>query len=454
MDVIASISTHVPSRKNPRIRASTRPNDNGTKFRRVPWPKAYQTTKEALAAGLQSLYWDGVRKELAQMILTLREWQLPQYSNVKLEEEAQLQAEGYEHFINQVSESSRDFAQKYSQERIQRFKAGKGAEKEKRTYEELCRDAYTAYRKYDEDRLLKNEISGLMPTRQDANSVERRARMLLQSAAFLDVDKVIMHNSPLPKRNFWRRSAPPQLTLLRFDAFSMPKLKILRCKICNDAITGVLFKCLEKQCRAEVQLTQQDSICESCFREARHPPHHLTKFYKHFILRDIIKPQISRQICVCNGSANTASQLGGPSLFPIDKNFAHRGKGRTRVLRCGLLLLSDKVMEAKYRGSISLIEKNKRRAEARKNVKLIDQEDAKPKSRNRSIKPRKATINQKFSDPQTKAEEKTVSDVENEKLADQEIPLLYRKFTKRYPFGNVHMALMFGPLMIEIGVPE
>lgn len=47
-----------------------------------------------------------------------------------------------------------------------------------------------------------------------------------------------------------------------------------------------------------------------------------------------------------------------------------------------------------------------------------------------------------------------MSDVEEEKLASKEIPLLYRKFTNRYPFGNVHVALMFGPLMIENGVPE
>ena len=453
MDFITSISTYVPLRRNRRIRASTKVNGDDASSKYVPWPKTYETTKEALIDGLQSLYWDGVRKELAQMILTLREWQQPQYSSVELEKEKQIQVGDFEQFIDQVSESSRDFARKYSQERLQRFKASRGAREERRTHEELSRIAYSAYRKFNENHDLKSEIKGLLPIRQGENTMERQARMLLQSAAFLDIDKVIMYNSPLPRANFWRCSAPPQLTLLRFDAFSMPNLKILRCKICNDAIRGVLFKCLEPSCRAAVHLTQKDSICETCFRESRHPPSHMAKFYKHFILRDIITPQISRQICVCDGSRNAASKPGVSSLFPIDKNFAHRGKGKTKVLRCGLLLLSDKVMEAKYQGSISHIEKGKRRATVRRNVKRNDQ-PGKSSSRHRSPRFRKAARHQQHVDPQSKADERTMSDIENEKLADHEIPLLYRKFTRRYPFGNVHMALMFGPLMIENGVPE
>lgn len=75
-------------------------------------------------------------------------------------------------------------------------------------------------------------------------------------------------------------------------------------------------------------------------------------------------------------------------------------------------------------------------------------------TRRRGVKSRKTLTGKKDTDPQHQAEEKTLSDAEDEKLAEKEIPLLYRKFTKRYPFGNVHMALMFGPLMIENGVPE
>ena len=57
-------------------------------------------------------------------------------------------------------------------------------------------------------------------------------------------------------------------------------------------------------------------------------------------------------------------------------------------------------------------------------------------------------------DPQGNVDEKTVSDLEDEKIASKDIPFLYRKFANRYSFINVHMALMFGLLTIENGVPR
>lgn len=38
--------------------------------------------------------------------------------------------------------------------------------------------------------------------------------------------------------------------------------------------------------------------------------------------------------------------------------------------------------------------------------------------------------------------------------ADKDIPFFFRKYTEKYPFGNVHMALRVGPLLIENGVAQ
>jgi hypothetical protein len=38
--------------------------------------------------------------------------------------------------------------------------------------------------------------------------------------------------------------------------------------------------------------------------------------------------------------------------------------------------------------------------------------------------------------------------------ANEDIPLFFRQFTEKYPFGNVHMALRVGPLVIENGVSQ
>ena len=439
-----------------RLSTSTAHDNNEHSYRKVQWDDEPESSKVALAEGLQSLYWDGVRRELTQMILTLQEWQKPQYATVELREETNMPVEGFEHFVDQVSESSRDFAWKYDQERLRQIKAGKGARFSKRSYMESARLAFTAYRRRIEDQRLKSEIIDLLPCREDESTVYRRARMILQSAAFLDMDKVVSYNSPQPRFDFWRRSAPPQLTCSRLDASSMPILKALRCKICGDVIRGVLFKCLEKKCEAAPQLARKDSICETCFRESDplHPQSHMTKLYKHLILRNIITPQISRQICVCNLSSAGGSMARNGSLFPINKDFPHRGKGQTRVLRCGLLLLSDKVMEAKYEGTVSKIEKRKRRMQTKTQTKEDNQKTASSKLRRRGVRRKVAAKNPQIADPQGKTEEKTMSDVEEEQRADKEIPFLYRKIARRYPFGNVHVALMFGPLIIENGVPE
>ncbi|KAI4139912.1 MAG: hypothetical protein L6R39_006050 [Caloplaca ligustica] len=389
------------------------------------------------------------------MILTLREWQKPKYSSLELEEESNGQVEGYEHIIDQVSQSTREFARKYNQDRLQRIRGGKRRKNNVKSYEDCSQAVFTAYRRIYEDQQLKKEIRGLLPNRRGESILERRARVLLQSASFLDIDKVITYNSPLPQANFWRRSAPPQLTLLRFDESSMPKLKALRCKACGDVIRGVVFKCLEPKCQATIPFSKKDSICETCFRACRHPQNHMTKFYKHFILRDIITPRISRQICVCNPAMDTATNSRRSSLFPIDDNFLHRGKGKPRVLKCGLLLLSDRVMEAKYQGTVSAIEKRRRQVQKREGRKQDGEATVGSASRLKSLRRRQTKSRPRGpTDAQGKGDEKTMSDVEEEKLASKEIPLLYRKFTNRYPFGNVHMALMFGPLMIENGVPE
>lgn len=439
-----------------KLSSSTAHDEYGRKSKKVQWDDAPESSKMALAKDLQSLYWDGIRRELTQIILTLQEWQKPQHAGVKLEEETNTPVEGFEHFVDQVSESSRDFAWKYDQERLRRLKAGKAAEASNKSYLESSRLAFTAYRKRVEDQRLKSEIRSLLPSREGEGTVYRRARMLLQSAAFLDVDKVVSYNSPQPRFDFWRRSAPPQLACSRLDASSMPILKALRCKICGDVIRGILFKCLEKTCEAAPQLGRKDSICETCFRESDplHPQSHMTKVYKHLILRDVIHPRISRQICVCNLSSGPSATARNGSLFPIHKDFPHRGKGKTRVLKCGLLLLGDKVMEAKYEGTISKIVKGRRRMHKSLQTEEINQTTAKLKSRRRGVGRKVAPQNPQSADPQGKTDEKTMSDVEDEQLADKEIPFLYRKIARRYPFGNVHVALMFGPLMIENGVPE
>ena len=46
----------------------------------------------------------------------------------------------------------------------------------------------------------------------------------------------------------------------------------------------------------------------------------------------------------------------------------------------------------------------------------------------------------------------TATETVDEKEAEEDIPFFMRRITDRYPFGNVHMALRVGPIIIENGV--
>lgn len=59
------------------------------------------------------MYWNGVKRELAHILLTLRKWQQPEYASTILSDETDNFIHGFDTFIDQVSETSREFAARY-----------------------------------------------------------------------------------------------------------------------------------------------------------------------------------------------------------------------------------------------------------------------------------------------------------------------------------------------------
>jgi hypothetical protein len=78
----------------------------------LPWEEL-GSASEHLLPQLRKMYWDGVKRELTHILLTLREWQLPKYSSILLEDEEDDFIHGYDTFLDQVSYDSRIFAQRY-----------------------------------------------------------------------------------------------------------------------------------------------------------------------------------------------------------------------------------------------------------------------------------------------------------------------------------------------------
>jgi hypothetical protein len=67
------------------------------------------------------------------------------------------------------------------------------------------------FRANEQSKALKKEINKALEARiREHNVLKRRARMLLLSAGWLDLDKLIEHRPPLDDLSFWKRPTTPQ----------------------------------------------------------------------------------------------------------------------------------------------------------------------------------------------------------------------------------------------------
>ena len=89
----------------------------------LKWSPIKGPVEETLFPELQTMYWNGVKRELARILLTLKKWQQPEYASTILVDEKDDFIHGFDTFVDQVSESSRDFASRYHA-RTQNWKKG------------------------------------------------------------------------------------------------------------------------------------------------------------------------------------------------------------------------------------------------------------------------------------------------------------------------------------------
>ena len=69
--------------------------------------------QQALLHELKQLYWNGIRRELVDIIFTLKTWQHQDFEKVALSDETDQDIYGFDTFLDQVNESSREFALQY-----------------------------------------------------------------------------------------------------------------------------------------------------------------------------------------------------------------------------------------------------------------------------------------------------------------------------------------------------
>jgi hypothetical protein len=202
-------------------------------------------------------------------------------------------------------------------------------------------------------------------------------------------------------------------------------------------------------------------ICEDCYRESCYGQDDLVKAYKHCILEEVITPGASRNICRCSTVPHFDSNGRSRTLFPINKEDNHRNiEGG---VQCGLLKLKELVAEAKYDGMQTTIKKRISLSEEKRlhekeqekkrdaRAKIEAKEAAKIASRGRKMK---IVTNSSLQNASLKIPTSGTASIAEEQEAGEDIPFFLRKYTERYPFGNVHIALRVGPLIIENGVSQ
>src|SRR5271154_1369132 len=138
------------------------------------------------------------------------------------------------------------------------------------------------------------------------------------------------------------------VALSRYDPTNhMPTFRPLMCAQCSSVIRGTHFRCLHG-CRQPNQNPPSNEpleLCETCMRDGSyHRGTHLQKLEKRCILREVVTPTRSRQICTCENGQPDGNSNGDGS--DEDLHFAVDG-GHPHQRNCPILKLNRRHKHAK-----------------------------------------------------------------------------------------------------------
>lgn len=399
------------------------------------------------------LYWAGVERELPHILLTLKRWQTKEeFASAVLADEADTHIHGYDTFLDSVSHSSREFTERHDRAVEAREENPNEALP---SYNEALRnrgwDIFNEIQSYDvrESIRIALDVEDATP-----DVLRRRARMLLQSSQFLDMDKVIEYRDPEKLVSFWKRPAPPQLDSQKMEDDEMPVFSPRECLECKSTIRGCSFVHVQEQTY---------TICETCYRTRHYGSAEFTKRYKESCLHRGLNSELTRKICYCTSVQRRDKDGKLRALWPINSGqTGHQhldggsGDSSNGKIRCRLYELPDMVAEAKYAATRSKVDKGLTlESELKRAMREGRRMDA------LAVKTSKADKQRTTRNGLTRLGNTLQSSVaeygKSFGYTDQEpesIPIYLRTITDKYPYGNVHMALRVGPIIIENGVAK
>jgi hypothetical protein len=385
---------------------------------------------------LLKMYWQGVEHELPYLLLIFHHWQSGKETSGLLPDEEDDHIHGYDTFLDQVSDISRQFHERNNKDHPPKKpeKSVKKKTDEPPSYDEVLRgrgwDIFADMKSQN----VKSALRTALSERRLLDPVRRRARMLLQSAQFLDIDKFIEYRDAEEDPAVWKRPASAQLKVSCYDDLNQPVFVPQRCLECQTIIRGCTF----------VDTTNEGvTVCEKCYRATHYGQTRFIKQYKHSCLPAALTPEISRRLCYCSTVRRRDNHGRSRSLWPIDPavdegNHIQGGLGR---VGCGLYKVTDLFAEAKYASTGSQSGKNESLLQLRKKDPASE-EIPKPAGASRK----------QFRKPEH--DETSRPEYGSSMAEPEDIPAYLRSTIEKNPYGNMHMAIRFGPLVIENGVAK
>ncbi|KAG8672287.1 hypothetical protein FPOAC2_05665 [Fusarium poae] len=389
---------------------------------------------------LLDMYWQGVERELPYLLLTFRHWQSGKETSHLLPDEEDQHIHGYDTFIDQVSDISRQFHErnKKSQESKKQKKTEKKNKNEPPSYDEVLRGRGWDIFADMKSQSVKSALRTALSERKIMDPTRRRVRMLLQSAQFLDIDKLIECRNCEEDAPIWKMPASAQMKVSCYDALNQPVFVPQRCSECQTIIRGCTF----------ADITSEGVIiCEGCYWATHYGQGRFVKQYKHSCLPTALTPEMSRELCYCSTVRRRDAHGRSRSLWPIDP-VADRGyhiQGGMGRVGCGLHKVTDLLAEAKYATIQSPSRKNESLLKLRQKDPAIEEVP----------RPAGASRTQLHKPEHDETSRPEYGYHGGSRASKQEgIPTYLRSTIEENPYENVQMSIRFGPLIIENGASE
>lgn len=371
--------------------------------------------KDVLRDELLRLYWDGVKQDLPHIVSSLRNI-LSMESPI--EEEKDVVHEGYDQWIDNITQSTQEPpANLVGPHPIDVA---------------FHRHAWNVL-KEAKQRRQREEIRSKSKADPSADILKQRARLLLQSAQWLDLDKLIEHRDPPPEA----RLSPTNFESEPSKMIPGP-IETQRCRECNEIMRGPEFakvKVVEGFKPGELSSLRLTVICEKCYCDNHYGEEGFAKRYKHSGVQMVSKGNGDTKVCQCgkfnDDLTNGSQQHWGPE--------------------CPIGRLRDRLAERRFESTRLNSERRKSLAAYQKLHSEQDLKLATDRWRDNKKMGSKPVLAQRTDDA-------LVGEFEMDGLSTSSpinaTPDYLRPASSSNPWGLVHMSLRIGPLVIENGVEK